>query len=472
MTVAPDLSLGGRYRLVELIATGGMGQVWRARDDVLGRVVAIKILKPELAEDATFRQRFRDEGRHSAPLSHPGIATVFDYGESDGYAYLVMEHVDGRPLSKVLEQAGRLPVQQALDVVGQAALALDAAHQAGVVHRDVKPGNLLLRADGVVKVTDFGVARAVHTAPLTQTGTVFGTAQYLSPEQVSGQPVTAASDIYSLGLVAYECVSGQRPFGGDNAVETALARLRGAAPGLPDTVPEPTRALIARAMAADPVDRFPTAADMGRTALALAAQPHADPPTKPLTTPIPLDTRIDPEQRRTRRWFIAIGSLVVIIGFFALRACAQAATGLVPKVVGQTQAVAVSALRHAGFAVTVRTRYDPAAGKGVVIAEAPAGGSRIDKGTTVRVTVSAGPRLVTVDPAAYIGQPLPAVTAALQRLGLRVGPPVTAPHTPGPPSPPGTVLSVTPSGQVPVGSTVTVTVSGPGGHKDHGDNGD
>ncbi|MCU1672206.1 MAG: serine/threonine protein kinase, partial [Frankiales bacterium] len=269
-----DGVLAGRYRLDERIAVGGMGEVWRGQDTVLGRLVAVKCLKPEYVHDPEFSERFRAEARHAAGLSHPGIANVYDYGEQsepEQAAWLVMELVDGEPLSTLLHRKGAMTADQALDVVGQAAMALEAAHVAGVVHRDVKPGNLLVRPDGVVKVTDFGIARATDAVPLTQTGTVVGTAYYLSPEAASGQPVTPASDVYSLGVVAYECLSGQRPFPGDNAVAVALAHLRETPPPLPGSVPSAVQDLVFRAMEKDPALRPVHAGDFGREAQALRA---------------------------------------------------------------------------------------------------------------------------------------------------------------------------------------------------------
>ncbi len=254
-TLAAEALLAGRYRLVHRLASGGMGQVWRAADEILGRPVAVKLLSSEFAGDQAFLDRFRTEARRTAGLCHPGIASVFDYGEIEEpnrTAYLVMELVEGAPLSAVLAREGRLDPERVLDVVAQAALALEAAHQAGVVHRDVKPSNLLIRRDGVVKVTDFGIARAIGEAPRTEIGLVVGTAAYLSPEQVACQPVTPASDVYALGVVAYECLTGQRPFTGQHPVALALAHQRHAPPPLPPDVPEAVRALVARAMAKDP----------------------------------------------------------------------------------------------------------------------------------------------------------------------------------------------------------------------------
>jgi serine/threonine protein kinase len=266
MPVAPtDRYLAGRYRLCRWLAAGGMGQVWQAVDEVLDRPVAVKLLRDEHTGDQGFVRRFRAEARHAAMLSHPGVARVLDYGEdmtTDGAAspaFLVMELVEGEPLSALLARQGRLGVERSLDIVGQAAIAVAAAHEAGLVHRDIKPDNLLVRQDGVVKVTDFGVAQTLDQDPCEQddaiTG-ITGTAGYLAPEQAIGQRATPASDIYALGVVAYECLAGRRPFTGDHPIAVALAHLLQPPPPLPDDVPGPVRALIMRAMAKEPNQRL------------------------------------------------------------------------------------------------------------------------------------------------------------------------------------------------------------------------
>jgi tRNA A-37 threonylcarbamoyl transferase component Bud32 len=254
--------LAGRYEIVAPIATGGMGEVWRARDQVLNRIVAAKVLRSEYTGDPNFLARFRNEARHTAALSHPNIASVYDYGETtdalgQNLAFLVMEFVDGQPLVSILHEEGRLPVDWTLHVLDQAADGLSAAHRAGVVHRDIKPGNLMVRADGMVKLTDFGIAQARDATPLTRTGMVVGTAQYLSPEQAQGMEVTAASDVYSLGVVAYECLAGARPFDGASQVAIALAHINRPPPPLPREIPPAVRLLVERALAKDPADRFP-----------------------------------------------------------------------------------------------------------------------------------------------------------------------------------------------------------------------
>ena len=282
---ATDQVLGGRYRLTERIAGGGMGEVWRGVDEVLGRDVAVKILRKEYADDPTFLARFRAEARHTANLSHPGIAAVYDFGEGTGTGsddespFLVMEHVPGEPLSALVAREGALGAERTLRIIGQTALALQAAHDAGVIHRDVKPGNILVTSSGEVKITDFGIARATNSVPLTQTGAIMGTAYYISPEQASGGSVTPASDLYSLGIVAYECLSGTRPFSGNTPVSVALAQVREEPPQLPAEIPAPARDLVMRLLAKDPADRPGSAGELGAAALALAPTVAAVGPT-------------------------------------------------------------------------------------------------------------------------------------------------------------------------------------------------
>jgi eukaryotic-like serine/threonine-protein kinase len=254
--------LHGRYTLTERIAAGGMAEVWAATDTVLGRTVAVKLLSPALSEQSGFLERFRAEARYSAALDHPNITTVFDYGEDDGSAYLVMELVAGKPLSLVIAEGAPLSAHQTASILIQAANALEAAHRGGVVHRDVKPANILITPSGLAKLTDFGISRLANTASLTQAGQVLGTAQYLSPEQAMGQDATASSDVYALGVVGHEMLTGQRPFEGDTIVATALAHVNQPAPQLPDTVPVGIRTVISAALAKDPADRPATAATM------------------------------------------------------------------------------------------------------------------------------------------------------------------------------------------------------------------
>ena len=274
--------LGNRYELLLPLASGGMGRVWRARDTLLERPVAVKVLRSEFTGDATFRARFRAEAQHTAALHHPNIASVFDYGEleEDGeqLAYLVMELVEGETLTDLLEREGPLDPARTLDLLRQTSAALAAAHAAGVIHRDVKPGNVLVATDGTVKITDFGIAWSASSVPLTGTGQVIGTAQYLSPEQAEGGKATPASDVYSLGTVAYECLTGRRAFDGENSVQIALKQIREQPQPLPPTVPPGLRALVDQAMAKDPAVRFADGAALRAAVDAVARES----PTAPI----------------------------------------------------------------------------------------------------------------------------------------------------------------------------------------------
>lgn len=266
MRILPGVALGDRYQLASRIAVGGMGEVWEASDRVIGRTVAVKILKPQLFDAPGFLERFRTEGQHAARVDHDGIARVYDYGEHEGSAFLVMELIRGEPLSIIMSREGPLSPDRVLDIMAQTASALHAAHSAGLVHRDIKPDNLLLEPGGRVRITDFGIARAADQVPFTVAGQVMGTVQYAAPEQLGGRPVTFASDVYSLGVVAYEALAGVRPFTGESQMAIALAQVNDAPPAMPAEVPLPVRDLVMSCLAKDPAERPNSAA-----ALALAA---------------------------------------------------------------------------------------------------------------------------------------------------------------------------------------------------------
>jgi serine/threonine protein kinase len=264
--IRPGVTLGGRYRLEERIAGGGMGDVWRGTDDVLGRTVAVKILLPALLDEPGFAERFRGEARTMATINHPGVVDVYDYGSDQQLAFLVMEYVEGDALSRTLSRVGRLTPARTMALVAQAADALQAAHANGIVHRDVKPGNLLVRPNGTLVLTDFGIARSALVGQLTVAGAVLGTASYISPEQAAGDVATAASDVYALGVVAYQCLSGHRPFDGSTPIEIAMKHVRETPRPLPGDIPPAVRAIVERALAKDPAARWPSAAAMAAVA--------------------------------------------------------------------------------------------------------------------------------------------------------------------------------------------------------------
>ena len=266
--------LDNRYRLDERIATGGMGDVWRGTDVVLGRVIAVKVLRPAMLADPEFAARFYGEARMMAAFRHPGVVEVYDYasaGETagdDDCAYLVMAYVEGEPLSAILKEQGRLDVTETMSIVAQTANALHAAHEHGTIHRDVKPGNLIVKPNGTVILVDFGVARSNAVTSMTGLNAIVGTALYMAPEQVAKGNVTPATDIYALGAVAYHCIAGVPPFDGDNALQVALRHLEDEPEPLPAEVPEPVRALITKAMSKHPADRFSGAAEFADAAMA------------------------------------------------------------------------------------------------------------------------------------------------------------------------------------------------------------
>jgi eukaryotic-like serine/threonine-protein kinase len=271
---------GNRYRLVDRIAIGGMGEVWRAHDEVILRDVAIKILKPEFMGDPGFLERFRVEARHAARVDHVGIADVYDYGEGSGSAYLVMELVSGDSLARIIEKRIRLTSVEVLSIMEQTARALHAAHEDGLVHRDVKPGNLLITPGGKVKITDFGIARVADQVALTATGQVMGTVQYLAPEQATGKQATPSTDIYSLGIVAYEALTGRRPFTGESQMVIAMAQINDKPPAMGQDIDQRVQDLVLACLAKKPNQRPGSALDLSNRARALRLQLEGVSPTE------------------------------------------------------------------------------------------------------------------------------------------------------------------------------------------------
>jgi serine/threonine protein kinase len=423
--------LGNRYELLLPLASGGMGRVWRARDVLLERPVAVKVLRQELTGDPTFRARFRAEAQHTAALHHPNVASVFDYGEVevDGecLAYLVMELVEGEALSTLLEREGRLDPARTLDVLRQTAAALAAAHAAGLVHRDVKPGNVLVGNDGRVKIADFGIAWSASSVPLTGTGQVVGTAHYLSPEQADGAKASPASDVYALGTVAYECLAGRRAFDGENAVQIALKQIREHPEPLPADVPPGIRAVVERAMAKDPALRYPDGAALRDAVEAVAAIS----PSVPVASSVPAPTASFP-----------------------------AATGAFPTPVDPSAPPPTAVLSRrplvrllAGVAVAfavVAALVGALAGPGDGYPAGRAGGSSSPSSPS---STAETPAPVTVVSADLVGRPLADVQQELAGKGLQVQ--TTPVETSGAAA--GVVTAVSPGGELSPGSVVTLS---------------
>ena len=315
---------GGRYKLISRIAIGGMGEVWHAHDEVILRDVAIKILKQEYMGDPGFLERFRTEARHAAMVNHEGIANVYDYGEDGGSAYLVMELVPGDSLARILEVEKSLDGERVLDIIAQTARALYEAHEAGLVHRDVKPGNLLITPDGQVKITDFGIARVADQVGLTATGQVMGTVQYLAPEQATGKPATPSTDIYSLGIVAYEALAGKRPFSGESQMEIAMAQINKTPPALPASVDPRVANLVMSCLAKKPNQRPESALALAKRAESLMSsaprqsaatqliqQQPSDVSDRTAVLELAPDTNPTQSQPIVWPWFVLIGALAL-----------------------------------------------------------------------------------------------------------------------------------------------------------------
>ncbi|HSK59432.1 MAG TPA: protein kinase [Actinomycetospora sp.] len=460
--------ISDRYRLGRRIAVGGMGEVWEAEDSRLGRTVAVKILKAELTGDPEFLQRFRTEARTAASLNNPGITAVHDYGETTTEwstasgtvqvptAYLVMELVRGEPLAQILAVHGRLGVDYTLDILEQCGHGLEAAHERGLVHRDVKPGNILVMPTGQVKITDFGIAKAVDAAPVTRSGMVMGTAHYIAPEQAGGGDAGPASDVYSLGVVGYECLAGRRPYLSENAVTVAMMHIRDPLPPLPNDVPPVVRQLIEATLSKDPRQRYATG---GEFAHAVAAVRRGEPlPLPGSAGPAPTE-RVNPATRvapammrepspsrgaeRPDRWAarpeqpgrrgpwgtvaaLALVALLLVGGVFWVINQAQTSEPPAPSPAATT---------------TTTTTPSPTT-------------TRSSRTTTTTTTTATNG--VTVNPVDYVGRSASVAAAALQESGLEAEIGTVLGSEPSDPSR-CRVLYLSPTGEVPRGETVSVT---------------
>lgn len=460
--------LDGRYRLEDHLGSGGMGAVYRAHDLRLDREVAVKVLRDApggTQGDDVLHARLQSEARLAGSLQHPGIVRVFDYGEEPGpqgvTPYVVMQHVAGRPLGAVLREDGALAPSAVARLLQEIADALVEAHTATVVHRDLKPSNIIVRPDGRPVLVDFGIARSEGVEPLTQTGEILGTADYLSPEQVEGQRATPASDVYALGVVAYQCLTAVSPFHRETHVATAIARLHESAPPLPDTVPSGLRDLIHAMLLRDPARR-PDAATVSARAAALGDGPA----TAAYAAPTGRERRLPAALRLgSRRALIAAGAAAVLVAGYLTWTIVggdpvtptAAAGAVVPDVRGESLTNARHDLRESGFEARVR-RVDRPVPRGEVLRQSPRPDTPATEaqGEPVLLTVASG--WVRLDDQELVGDTYAAATATLADLGLRAAKGGTLASS----APAGTVVGLAPDrDRVRVGSTIALVLATP-----------
>jgi eukaryotic-like serine/threonine-protein kinase len=486
--------LGGRYELDGIVGRGGMAEVFRARDIRLDRIVAVKTLRDDLARDQTFQARFRREAQSAASLNHPSIVAVYDTGEDmlgpTPVPYIVMEYVDGRTLRDLLREDRRLLPERAMEITDGVLRALDYSHRNGIVHRDIKPGNVMLTRASDVKVMDFGIARAVSDsqATMTQTAQVIGTAQYLSPEQARGERVDARSDLYSTGCLLYELLTGRPPFTGDSPVAIAYQHVREnpIPPSRVDPeIPGWADAIVLKAMAKDPADRYQSAGEMRQDIQrALSGMPVAAPTRTELyqgtrrtgqgtmqagaTSAIPAyrygaDDE-PPSGKRRRIWlWIAIGVVALLVlglGAYALHYVSGGGGNIsVPNVIGQTKKTAEKNITKAKLQPVEVLRASSTTPHGRVISTSPAFGQLVAANSKVKLFISSGPAKKPVP--SVVGEQELQAENDLQNAGFKVGTPKTDPTSP---KRAGTVISQTPAGgsSARLGSTVSIVVSGGG----------
>jgi serine/threonine-protein kinase len=388
----PDTVIDGRYRVVKRLGAGGMADVYCAEDSQLGRRVALKVLHKRFAEDHEFVERFRREASSAAGLQHPNIVAIFDRGEWDGTYYIAMEYVEGRTLKDIVREKGAAPPEAAIDITLQILRAARYAHKRGIVHRDIKPHNVLIDQDGRVRVTDFGIARA-GTSDMTETGSIMGTAQYISPEQAQGRPVDARSDLYSIGVVLYELVTGRVPFDAESPVTVALMQVN--EPPMPPMelnpqIPPALDAIVMRAIEKDPARRF---ADADEFIAALESARTA--PQQVIAPPPVVDEVVEEEPgRRWWLWLLILLALAAIaVGAYLLLRPEQLT---VPDVIGRESATATQILQNRGFEVDIVNVENPSVERNTVAAQDPRPNTEAPEGSTVTITVSTGPGEATV----------------------------------------------------------------------------
>ena len=478
--------LGNRYEITKAIARGGMARVYLARDRSLDRPVAVKELVPEFAADESFVERFRREAQAAANLTHPNIVGVYDWGTQDNTYFIIMEYVDGPVLSKVLRDEGPLHPRRAAELASEVAAALGFAHSRGVVHRDVKPGNVILTSSGQAKVTDFGIARAM-SAPeenLTQAGSVMGTATYFSPEQAQGLPVDQRSDLYSLGVVLFEMVTGRTPFTGETPLAIAYKHVQDQPPApstLVSGLPAGLEAVIMKLLRKRPEDRYASAEDLradlrrflngqatlaeqeraaavGTPTSAVAAAGAAVAAADPAPVPEPAPEPVEDEQSRTGMYLgILVVLLVILAGvlFWFARSLGDGGKVQVPAVIGLTKDEATSQLNELGFKVLASEEPSDTIEAGRVLSQNPGPGTKADKAATVKIAVSTG--VEKIDVPDVVGQTQEEAVNALTAAGLKTK--ITTAEDPN--AAEGTVASQQPAAgeKVLKDAEITITVS-------------
>jgi eukaryotic-like serine/threonine-protein kinase len=478
--IEPDTIIDGRYRVISRLGSGGMADVYLAQDQLLGREMAVKVLHHHFAEDQEFVERFRREASSAAALSHPNIVGIFDRGEWNGTYYIAMEYVAGRSLKAIVRAGGPLEPAAAIDIVVQILRAARFAHRRGVIHRDLKPHNVILDEEGRARVTDFGIARA-GASDMTMTGSIMGTAQYLSPEQAQGYNVSSASDLYSVGVILYELLTGVVPFEGETAVAIAFKQVS-AVPRPPSElnpgIPLSLDAVVIRALAKDPAERYADADELiaalqhEREALPTHAggavtsaydghhtSEHHLAAGAVLMAPAALGEEYAPQgpegrHRRALWWGLAVLALAgIAVAVIVLLQPTQMVT--VPDVAGRSEQAAGASLRSAGLDPVPSLAPSSTVPTGLVISQSPPAGERVEKGSRAGIVVSSGPASAAlISVAGLTGSE---ATAKLQAAGFKA----TTKRQPSTTASSGRVISTEPSAgtEVQVGSTITLVVS-------------